>query len=131
MKESKSGFPIEDVPLRYILTDISRWREQIDMIFLEAGFWRQTIDRAGGDSLKRLSALMEVPLTRALQQNSTIHLELINFTNRFEGLMECEDLQCETHFLDAYRSFKAVAETHFSDYHYFKRKFFISVISTL
>ena len=61
-------------------------------------------------------------------QNSEIQEELINYDRKLEVLKECEDLQCETFFLNSHNDFKEKIEVHFYQYRNFKKNVF-SVIN--
>lgn len=54
--------------------------------------------------------------------------ELINYDRKLEVLKECEDLQCETFFLNSHNEFKEKIEVHFYQYRNFKKNVF-SVIN--
>lgn len=113
-------FPNEDIPIRYILVDMERWKDEIETMFVELSFYGDLLSAFTDsgkiaeqrDHLQRIQSITE--------ETKSIRQEFLKFSNRFEGLMECEDVHCETHFFNAFREFKTTAENHLSQYRNYK-----------
>lgn len=116
MTTLQTKFPHEDIGIRYILSDLERWKDEIDAIYLESAFYSSLLDwrdKVAGPADHRdfLATVSDV-----LNSTKTLQSDLLTFSNRFEGMIECEDIHCETHFINAFREFKAMAEAHLSGY---------------
>ena len=120
MSELHLKFHDAAIPAGYISVDIERWRDEIATIFLELSFYEDLLSAftdSGkiGEQRRFLAGIREmVSKTKAIQQ------DFIRFTNRFEGRIECEDIHCETLFLNAFADFRTVAEKHLTQYRSFK-----------
>ncbi|MBD3581257.1 hypothetical protein [Flavobacterium selenitireducens] len=113
-------FPNEDIPIRYILTDMDRWKDEIETMFVELSFYGDLLS-AFTDSDKIAEQQTHLGRIRSIEEDTkSIRQEFLKFSNRFEGMMECEDVQCETHFFNAFREFKITAEQHLSHYRSYK-----------
>jgi len=120
MTEIQPKFPNEDIPIRYILIDMDRWRNEIETMFVELSFYSELLS-AFTDSDKILEQRHHMDrLVSITEQTKAIRQEFLTFSNNFEGLMECEDVHCETHFFNAFREFKITAEAHLSQFRTYK-----------
>lgn len=92
-------------PAHYQITtmqnEIENWENQIDFIEKECAFYLKLI------SLPEMQFDKTPVLKQALQKISEANSELANRLlqnkNSLEGMIECDDLQCETYYLDQHK----------------------------
>lgn len=104
--------------------DLKRWQQEIEIINVEMIFYRSLIEshlRAENtwhvDDYQHLfNAIKDVQ-----SENASMQRKAQTFTRNLEGLAECEDLQCEHHFLNEHSILKVEFERHFSSYKVFKK----------
>jgi len=56
--------------------------------------------------------------------NPEFQEKLAGYLVKLEGLKECEDLQCETHFLNGHSTFKKEMQEYLTRYRQLKRNIF-------
>lgn len=81
--------------------EIESWEKHIDFIEKECNFYLKLI------SLPEMQFEKTPPLKQALQKiseaNSELAKRLLQNKNSLEGMIECDDLQCETYYLDQHK----------------------------
>ncbi len=114
----------DDLQKFFINRDVDRWKDEVAIIEEEIILFSNLL---GAKNDKSYSNILE-KMTVFKVQNSEIQEELINYDRKLEVLKECEDLQCETFFLNSHNDFKEKIEVHFYQYRNFKKNVF-SVIN--
>jgi len=115
----------DDLQLFFINRDVDRWNDEVASIKEEIILFTKMLT---ANSNKDYSNILE-KLNDFRTENTRFAEELISYTNKLEILKECEDLQCETFFLNTHNDFQDKIELHFSDYRNFKKNIFL-VINT-
>jgi hypothetical protein len=109
--------------------EIENWEAQIDFIDKESSFYLRLI------SLPVLQFENSSFLTQALQEVKNANGELANILlqtkNSLEGLIECDDLQCETYYLDNQEEIHNKIKKHQSRFRAVKAKVFMEGESML
>ncbi len=114
----------EEIHKHFMYNDLKRWQQEIEIVNVEMIFYRSLIEshlRAENtwhvDDYRHLfNAIKDVQ-----RENADMQRKAQAFTRNLEGLAECEDLQCEHHFLNEHSLLKLEFERHFSSYQIFKK----------
>jgi hypothetical protein len=59
-------------------------------------------------------------LEKVKEINESYHDQLIDFINKLDNIKECDDVQCETFYLNNHTKFRNDIESHFSAYRFYK-----------
>lgn len=119
----------EDIQALFIGWDLTNWKEKLETVAEEMTFFSnlllllETSPRKEG--AKYTNLLEKIKLFQTT--NASFHNDLISYTIKLEGLKECEDLQCETYFLNGHSQFKKNIETYFSEYRNLKKTLFSKI----
>ena len=117
---------IQEVHTKFMINDLKRWDEELKIIDEEMTFYSEFL-RASCNIVKmseneRNEILKHVSIFQKL--NEDFKQEFQEFSNKLEGIVECDDLQCETYYVNNHTEFKESIEKHFSDYKTFKSRIF-------
>lgn len=117
----------EEIHKKFMVKDVTRWKEEIEIINVEMIFYRNLIN----SHLKELTSWNTADYQQLFNgiadvqyYNQLYQMQFQEFTNKLEGINECDDLHCETYFLNDHANFKALIEKHFSNYKVFKKNIF-------
>ncbi len=117
----------EEIHKKFMTNDINRWRQEIEIINVEMIFFRNLISA----HLKELSTWNSADyenlfngIAEVRKSNERFQKQFWEFSNNLEGINECDDLQCETYFLNDHANFKNEIENHFARYKNFKKSIF-------
>ena len=114
----------DDLQKFFINRDVDRWNDEVAIIEEEIILFSNLL---GIKNDKLYSNIME-RMNEFKLYNLAFQEELIAYDRKLEVLKECEDLQCETFFLNSHNEFKEKIEAHFYQYRNFKKTAF-SVIN--
>ena len=117
----------EEIHKQFMFNDIRRWEEEAAMIRLEMDFYTGLLKSLETDPAAALAAgypQIREGINEAQLHNERFRQRLLGFTNQLEGIIECDDLQCEAFFLNDHARLKVDIEQHFSQYKSFKEKIF-------
>lgn len=110
----------DDLQKFFINRDVIRWNDEVNSIKEEIILFTNLLSSNNG---KLYSNILE-----KIYEFKTVNLrfaeELISYNRKLEVLKECEDLQCETFFLNSHNDFQEQIEVHFSEYRNFKKNVF-------
>lgn len=110
----------DDLQKFFINRDVIRWNDEVNSIKEEIILFTNLLSSNNG---KLYSNILE-----KIYEFKTVNLrfaeELISYNRKLEVLKECEDLQCETFFLNSHNDFQEQIEVHFSEYRNFKKTVF-------
>ena len=127
MMPNQSNQIHEDVHKKFIDSDIKRWKEEIDIIEVEMTFYRNLLNA----HIKENEAWDIVDYSGLAQgisdvqgYNVMFQTTFLNYSNRLQGMAECEDLHCENYYLNEHTHLKESIEGHFSAYKQFKKTLF-------
>lgn len=117
---------LQEVHTKFMINDLNRWSEELKMIDVETSFYtnfiqapHNTVDDLARDQSDLLKKIGEIK-----SYNENLTHEFQEFSNKLEGIVECDDLQCETYYVNNHTDFKQNIEKHFSDYNLFKNTVF-------
>jgi len=110
----------DDLQKLFISRDVDRWKDEVESIKEEIILF---INLLTSKNSKLYSNIVE-KIEDFKKENSKFSEELISYNRKLEVLKECEDLQCETFFLNTHNEFQEQIEAHFSEYRNFKKNVF-------
>lgn len=121
----------DDIQKLFIGWDIENWKEKLETIAEEITLFSNLLSAYAnakegnnhGNLLAKMKTLQE--------QNKGFHQNLIAYNLKLEGMKECEDLQCETYFLNGHAQFKESIENFFSQYRKTKKSLFAKLNSSI
>lgn len=114
----------DDLQKFFISRDVDRWNDEGAIIEEEIVLFSNLLNSKND---KLYSNILE-KMNEFKLYNQAFREELIAYDRKLEVLKECEDLQCETFFLNSHNEFKEKIEAHFYQYRNFKKTVF-SVIN--
>ncbi len=120
----------EDTQKMYIIKDVRRWKEEIEIINVELNFYKNLLlSKLNGDGRWNSHDYKQLfeDISAIGTQNRSFQSRFATFNNKLSGIEECEDLQCEIFFLNQHKRFKDEIEAHFSEYKIFKKGVFQSL----
>ncbi len=117
----------EQIHKMFMDSDIKIWKEEIEIINVEIIFYRNLIQT----HLQEYASWGEMNYESLFQgindvqyYNEIFQKSFIKYNNKIHGIVECEDLQCESYFLNEHAQLKDAIEKHFSTYKQFKKMLF-------
>jgi len=110
----------DDLQKLFINRDVDRWKDEVESIKEEIILF---INLLTSKNNKLYSNIVE-KIEDFKKENNKFSEELISYNRKLEVLKECEDLQCETFFLNTHNEFQEKIELHFSEYRNFKKNVF-------
>lgn len=112
----KPHFMDEDIQRLNLCTDVNKWKSEVTHIGLENQFYK----RIFSSTLVEKTAINKVDIKFLLEELQSLDLKnqdfsdkLREFINEVDGLKECDDLHCETYYLNNYQKFKVDIENYF------------------
>ena len=114
----------EDLYKVFMSNDVKRWKEDIEIIAVELDFYKKLIQSKFDGKTAEMPANLSNGIEEMQSVNVSFSTSLQQFSNNLEAINECDNLQCETYFLNNHANFKTGIETHFSNYKQFKRTLF-------
>lgn len=120
----KNHYTQEDIEKQYIDKDITHWKVELECINAEITFFKKLLkNRIQEIDIKNYQNFLE-KLDKKQLENKTAIGNLINYTQKMQGINECEDLDCETYFLNDHVIFKEKIEVFLHRYSKLKRSIF-------
>lgn len=113
----------QDIQKIFIDRDIKNWREEIEIITEEMLFFNNLLQLKATETKANYSNLLK-KIDEFKIANLSSKENLIGYVHKLEGIKECEDLQCETYFLNDHTDFKKKIENYFSKYRKLKKNIF-------
>ena len=112
----------EDVQKLLIFRDIELWKEELLGIKEEVSFFKTLLKRQQHsveeqESVKKLVLKLDA---KQLENNAFI-AKTTNYTLKLQGINECDNLECETFYLNDYIEFKFLVESFLSQYRKLKK----------
>ncbi len=117
---------LQEVHTKFMINDLARWAEELKMIDKELAFYHDIIFAAQNLAQSNVEEtdVFDKKIAEINAQNMEITHEFQEFSNKLEGIIECDDLQCETYYVNNHTDFQQQIEKHFSDYNLFKETIF-------
>ncbi|WP_070786731.1 hypothetical protein [Flavobacterium crassostreae] len=114
---------IDDIQMKFMDRDIALWKEEVAIIRIEILFFKRMLTASVFKSLhtdlqKKESLIQD--LNNVKEINETYYNNLTEFVNKLENIKECDDVQCETFYLNNHTKFRADIEEHFAAYRFYK-----------
>ena len=114
---------VEEIQMKFMDKDIELWKEDISIIRVEILFFKRMLtssifknlnpNQQGKDDLIN-------DLTHVKEINESYYNLLLDFVNKLSKIKECDDVQCETFYLNNHTKFRKDIESHFSAYRFYK-----------
>ncbi|NRT12905.1 hypothetical protein [Flavobacterium sp. 14A] len=114
---------VDDIQMKFMDSDIKLWKERIAMTRIELLFFKHILISSvfkgfNCDRKQKMDLLKDLDNVSAI--NEDYHNSLSSFINKLEMIKECEDVQCETFYLNNHTKYRVDIESHFSAYRYYK-----------
>lgn len=114
---------IDDIQMKFMDKDIALWKEEISIIRVEILFFKRMLTSSvfkvlNFNQQKKEDLIKD--LTNVKEINESYHNQLLDFVNKLDMIKECDDVQCETFYLNNHTKFRKDIESHFSAYRYYK-----------
>lgn len=114
---------IDDIQMKFMDKDIALWKEEISIIRVEILFFKRMLTSSvfkvlNVNQQKKEDLIKD--LTNVKEINESYHNQLLDFVNKLDMIKECDDVQCETFYLNNHTKFRKDIESHFSAYRYYK-----------
>ncbi|HET8753295.1 MAG TPA: hypothetical protein VFM59_02960 [Salinimicrobium sp.] len=106
----------EDIIRLNLFTDVNKWKSEVTFINLENRFYKKLFSSSLIEKTtinKQDIQFLQKELEALQAKNEKLEDKLQEFTNELEGIKECDDLQCETFFLNNHQQFKIDIENYF------------------
>ncbi|MGO2359075.1 hypothetical protein [Mesonia sp.] len=105
----------DDIQRINLEKDVNEWNKEIEFTQKELIFYSKLLDsklvrKANANEEDESYILKSV--TQLKEKNSQFQLQLLDFENKSEDIVECEDVQCETFFLNEHFTFKQKLIAH-------------------
>lgn len=113
---------LEDLQKLLIRRDIELWREELLGIEVEVDFFTTLLEKQQRP-LKEQDSVEKLIFKLAAKQldNNDFLSRLTNYTMKLQGIDECDNLECETFYLNDYIEFKFHIESFLSQYRKLKK----------
>ncbi|TDE04092.1 hypothetical protein [Flavobacterium hiemivividum] len=114
---------VDDIQMKFMDKDIELWKEDISIIRIEILFFKRMLYSSifkdlESDQQKKEDLIKD--LEKVKEINESYQDKLIDFINKLDNIKECDDVQCETFYLNNHTKFRNDIESHFSAYRFYK-----------
>lgn len=112
----KQHYKDEDIQYLNLCTDVNKWKSEIAYIELENQFYTKLlssplIGKADVNKQDLKFLLEELKVLNIKNQHFSDKIR--DFINELDGITECDDLHCETYYLNYFQKFKVEIENYF------------------
>lgn len=116
-----------DASKQFIDTDLNLWIEETQIIEKESALFVNLLS-ARLVELSKSHNINFKPLFEEIEYfkntNPELQEKITNYRLKLDGIQECEDLQCETHFLSDHKHFKMDVKKYLARYRKLKKNIF-------
>ncbi|MFO7719011.1 MAG: hypothetical protein R6W85_01055 [Gillisia sp.] len=112
----KPHFMDEDIQRLNLCTDVNKWKSEVTHIGLENQFYK----RIFSSPLVEKTAINKEDIKFLLEELRTLDIKNQDFSDKLrefiielDGLKECDDMHCETYYLNNHQKFKIDIENYF------------------
>lgn len=112
----KPHFMDEDIQRLNLCTDVNKWKSEVTHIGLENQFYK----RIFSSPLVEKTAINKEDIKFLLEELRTLDLKNRDFSDKLrefiielDGMKECDDMHCETYYLNNHQKFKIDIENYF------------------
>lgn len=122
----------DDIERQFINNDIVLWKEEVSSISVEIAFFIKLLKKK-----TQIAAVDEIfckilkKLENKEKENKKIYNNLINYIRKTGGINECEDLDCETYYINDHINFKLDVESFLYKYKKLKRITYLKLMDTI
>lgn len=120
----KKHYDKDDIERQFINKDILLWKEEVDCINAEIVFFKQLLKNKKDNDI--YSKIIEKLETKE-KENNILLTNLIFYIRKTDGLKECEDIECETYYLNDHILFKNNIESFLFQYKKLKRLAYLKI----
>lgn len=111
MNNNAQAFAItEDSQKTDLQIEIENWKGQMNFMAKEIAFYLKMVEFPTID-LKNINFFLK-DLHEINKTSDELVKMLLQYNNNLEGLNECDDLQCETYYLDQHEEIRVKIEKH-------------------
>lgn len=113
--EIREHYREEDIQRMKLHSDIENWNAEIAFMEKEIVFFSTLLPSGSfqkANENQENTTLLLKRLKTTKEHNLNYAAAVLNFNNTLEGLNECEDLQCETYFLNSHEELRSKLEKH-------------------
>lgn len=120
----KKHYDKDDIERQFINKDILLWKEEVDCINAEIVFFKQLLkNKKDNDIYSKIIKKLETKE----KENNILLANLIFYIRKTDGLKECEDIECETYYLNDHILFKNNIESFLFQYKKLKRLAYLKI----
>lgn len=122
----KEHYREEDIQKLKLESDVENWEASLAFTEKEILFFEHLLNYPEfnkSSNEKDVDSLLD-QLQRIHKTNRICSDEIVVFSNTLEGMNECEDLQCETYFLNSHEEFRNKIEKHLLRFRALKGRIF-------
>ena len=112
----KAHYGNEDIQRLNMSTDLNKWKSEATFITIENQFYKKILLSKLVEKIninQQDLYFLQQELESLEIKNDEFLEKLRRFINELEGYKECEDLQCETFYLNEIQKFKIEIENYF------------------
>ncbi|PZD76703.1 hypothetical protein [Mesonia sp. K7] len=105
----------EEIQMMTFHDELRQWKKELKFINRELQFLSKLLDSRlvrKAKANEEDGSYVLTSLEQMLQKNKDFLFQLIQFKNESEKIRECEDMQCETYFLNEHILFKKKYVSH-------------------
>ena len=112
----KPHYQDEDILMLNLCTDVNKWKSEVTFIEIENQFYSQLfasklIEKTNIN--KQDIFYLRDELEGLEEKNQEFLVKLREFINDLDGLKECDDVHCDTYYLNNHQNFKVEIENYF------------------
>lgn len=119
-------YDYDDIQKMYIQKDVKIWKDELSIIAEELSLAKEIfVEYIKNARLSYDNILNSIHDFSQLNEN--FQEDLSNYTSGLESFKECDDLQCETYFVNDHKDFKNRIDQYFDKYRQFKRQVILKI----
>lgn len=112
----KPHYKDEDIQILNLCTDVNKWKSEVTFIDLENQFYKELFSSRlieKTDINKQDVLFLQQEIESLDIKNSEFLEKLRNLVNELDGYRECDDVHCDTYYLNNHQKFKIDIENYF------------------
>uniref|UniRef100_UPI00404B4313 hypothetical protein n=1 Tax=Flavobacterium sp. TaxID=239 RepID=UPI00404B4313 len=132
MNELVKKYNSDDIERQFINNDIISWKEEVSSINVEIEFFKKILTNKTKniDSESVFCKILKQLETKD-KENKRLYNNLIHYIRKTSGINECEDLDCETYYINDHINFKLNIESFLYKYKRLKRMTYLKLMSSI
>lgn len=127
--EIREHYREEDIQKLKLHKDIENWNAEISFTKKEIRFFSELLQNPllKNTTNQQNTSLLLQELKTMEENNGNYSDKVLSFSNTLEGLNECEDLQCETYFLNSHEELREELIKHGVKFQELKEQIFANL----